>query len=832
MTAIEPRQSHLPTVEELAIEKPHLKPVVVLRDRYDREYVLYALQPKQMEAFGLTPVGCGPDREPFIHIGYGGAAYGGKSVLARTVAAAVALQWPGSSFIIFRETDTQVKRNHVDKFLAEVPEMFDEQRIYKWNGKDMCATWYNGSKTYFGYLKHEKDVFQYQGPAFDGMCFEEATFYSWFQVNWLVGNRLRATVDGVRPFALYPSNPGNRGMFWYKRLFIDQRYREDERAEEYTFVQSRLKDNVEGQLRDPSYERKLDTLPEPYRSWQRDGNFSAGAGQAFSMLDWRRHIVKPFQIPAHWIHFGSFDWGYAHPFSFGHYVVNEDGTIYKVETVTGHHLLEPQKIERIKSKVPWQKLKYIVAGHDCWAKIKARGEDTPTVAEQWSEAGMHLTQANIDRKMGAAELRRVLDWTASGPIMNGKPTEGDPRLMFFDTPNNRRCFEQFEAMVADPSDLEDVLKVDADDFGQGGDDFVDECVAPETLVETDQGPRRIVDLVGTTGLVYSAHGQLRRYSDVRQTQPRARLCRLTFVDGRSLDLTWTHPVLLAYPSGGTRWVPVGFLRPGDRVVDVGALIRHNALHGTTASSFADAAGVSRPDVLADEARLLSSPREVAAPRGMGGELRDDSGEPPCSPPGPRSGEQPARELGCHASSGASKESLDARYARGRESAGAGSPAGVSAHGSGMARLAGGAEVPPQGCERHVGEGDVSDPTVPTVRQGLPDAHPEPSVEVLPRELQSEGATGTAEVVQVEAVGESPVYNMEVDTDHCYAVAGGILVHNCRYAVTSRPMSAQSTWSKETADAWAPETLQHEYETTRRSRRPSDRGKGPAPEAVT
>jgi hypothetical protein len=293
-------------------------------------------------------------------------------------------------------------------------------------------------------------------------------------VSWLIGNRLRASVDGTVPFAIYPSNPGGKGMAWYKRLFVQCRYRGDEIPEDYAFVQAKLDDNIELQIRDPKYRMRLNLLPEPHRSWMRDGNFSAGAGSALSQIDWKLHIVKKFDIPDYWLRFGSYDWGYHHPFSFGHYAVTEDGNVFKVETVTGVRLLTPQQIERIQSVVPMEKLQYIVAGHDITAKQIARGEDVPTIQEHFLEHNILLSLANIHRKQGLQQLRKMLDWETSGPFVDGKPTEGDPLLRFFDTPNNRKCLEQLENMAIDPSDAEDVLKVNADDFGEGGDDMYDE----------------------------------------------------------------------------------------------------------------------------------------------------------------------------------------------------------------------------------------------------------------------------------------------------------------------------------------------------------------------
>ncbi len=442
-------------------------PVVTVGDR-----VLYALQPKQFEAYKLTPLwhdGRGP-----VHIGYGGAAGGAKSHATRAVAMAVAMAWQGSTGIIFRQTEDEVFKNHLNKILTEVPRELKidgrTTKLYDWNGQQRCFTWFNGSRTYLGYLRHETDVFRYQGPEFDFMGFEESTHYSWKQVSWLVSNRLRASVPGARPFAFYPSNPGNRGHFWYKRLFVDRNFRENERPGDYAFVQAMLSDNQILVQRDPAYAGKLDMLEEPWRSWLRDGDFSAGAGSGLPELSRAKHLIQPFEVPEHWPRFGGFDWGYEHPFSFGEYAINEDGWVFKLLTITGQRKLPDQIAERILRDVKPERLRYIAAGHDTFNVRKAAGETVPTIAEQMGELGRKMIPANVERVRGLNNMRAYTAWKHRGD--NGEP--GEPRFYLFDNPGNRKCFEQLETMVTDPDDPEDVLKVDADDFGEGGDDSYDE----------------------------------------------------------------------------------------------------------------------------------------------------------------------------------------------------------------------------------------------------------------------------------------------------------------------------------------------------------------------
>ncbi|HEX5520404.1 MAG TPA: hypothetical protein VFX29_01865, partial [Longimicrobiaceae bacterium] len=115
-----------------------------------RGKVLYQLQPKQYEALRLTPLLRAPGESGPSWIGYGGAAGGGKSHLARVVAFLTASLWPGSTSIIFRRTEGEVIENHLMQFYKEVP-----RELWSWNGKLRAITWWNGSRTLLGYLKRD-----------------------------------------------------------------------------------------------------------------------------------------------------------------------------------------------------------------------------------------------------------------------------------------------------------------------------------------------------------------------------------------------------------------------------------------------------------------------------------------------------------------------------------------------------------------------------------------------------------------------------------------------------------------------------------------------------
>lgn len=459
-------------------EMPEMRPVVEIDRPKGDPRTVYALQPQQNKAYCLTPLERPPAMDYPRHIGYGGAAGGGKSYLARAVATAGCLKWPGINVLILRNTRDEVRQNHVNKFLEEVPRKLEAgQRLYSYNGEDMCATFENGSRIYFGFLRDSKDRERYSGNEYDIVIPEESTHYAWEDIRWLVGNRMRATQDYSRPFALYPSNPGRQGHQWYKRLFIDRNYEPslNEDPSDYAFVQAKVEHNYILQRRDPEYVKMLDTLPEPLRSWLRDGDWEAGLGLALPMLQKSVHLVEPFQVPGHWTKFAAFDWGYAHPFSWGLYARNPDGRVFKMDTLTGRHLQPPQIANAIRSRLDsWglepDDLRYTVADKYAFDEQTALEDGTPTIAETFAQAGILLSRANQQRVHGLNHLRKYLSWKEMGP--DGEDVT--PMLVFFHTEGNKRCFDQLASIATDPDNPEDALKSDADKFGQGGDDHYDE----------------------------------------------------------------------------------------------------------------------------------------------------------------------------------------------------------------------------------------------------------------------------------------------------------------------------------------------------------------------
>lgn len=220
-----------------------------------------------------------------------------------------------------------------------------------------------------------------------------------------------------------------------------------------------------------------------------------GVGLALPGISKRTHMVPAFSVPEHWTRWLAFDWGYHHPWSLGSYAADEDGQVFKRDTLSGRLDL-PEQIDakvRLAGIDPSRVLVY--AGPDVWrtrvsSKGKIQGQfEGPTVAEELQTLGWKLIPAADARVAGLNNLRRYVFIDPARPGTR-------PRFLWMETPGNEDCLAQIARMPIDPKNPEDALKVNADAAGRGGDDKYDETryglmsrpLPAARLGETDVNP--------------------------------------------------------------------------------------------------------------------------------------------------------------------------------------------------------------------------------------------------------------------------------------------------------------------------------------------------------
>lgn len=283
-------------------------------------------QPKQIEFF----------KEKRKFVAYGGARGGGKSWALREKLRLLALCYAGIQILLIRRTYGEVIKNHLKQLKIML------KGVATYNKTEKVFTFINGSTITLGYCANDDDADQYQGTEYDIIAIDEATQLSEMQLKMI-----SACCRGVNDFPkhiYYTCNPGGQGHGYIKRLFIDKRFNEDEDPEQYAFVSAKVSDNMALMQSDPDYIKTLQALPPKLRKAWLDGDWDIFEGQFFEdFIDkpdnykerkWT-NVIEPFEIPASWNIYRSYDHGYSKPFSCGYWAVDFEGRAYRILEIYG-----------------------------------------------------------------------------------------------------------------------------------------------------------------------------------------------------------------------------------------------------------------------------------------------------------------------------------------------------------------------------------------------------------------------------------------------------------------------------------------------------------------
>lgn len=366
-------------------------------------------------------------REKHKVICFGGARGGGKSWVVRVKALKLAMRYPGIKIMIVRCTYPELEANHIRPFCEMVP-----QSVAKYNDSKKQMRFINGSVLLFRYCENEKDLNRYQGTEVDVLFIDEATHHE-----EIVFQKLRACVRGTNDFPkrIYLTcNPGGKGHAWVKRLFIDKAYQKGEKAEDYVFIQSLVTDNKALMKSQPDYIQQLEALPPKLRDAWLLGRWDIFEGQFFeefinapNMQRKRTHVIEPFDIPASWKRYRSYDFGYGKPFSCAWWAVDHDGRYYRIlelygctetpnEGVKWTTDRQFEEIARVEREHPWLKGHNIIGVAD--PAIFGDGKGGKSTADVAAEYGVYFTRGNNDRINGWMQVHYRLRFDEDGyPMM-------------------------------------------------------------------------------------------------------------------------------------------------------------------------------------------------------------------------------------------------------------------------------------------------------------------------------------------------------------------------------------------------------------------------------
>lgn len=411
-----------------------------------------ALQPKQLEFSAAARLCDYPDGP--TEVALGGARGPGKSHAMVCQLGDDGLRFQGLKALLLRKVGASAREGFeglLPKTIGRLGTYVPSQSIFRFP---------NNSWIRLGHFQNEGDIDKYLGLEYDVVAIEEATTLSHSKKNAVYSCCRSPVGSGWRARKYLSTNPGGIGHAWFKSHFVDPFRRGCER--ETRFIPCTVRDN---RFASPEYVRFLESLTGWLRRAWLDGDWDIASGQFFTT--WRRevHVRKSIQIMPGWRTWLALDYGFTHYTTVYLMSQDNDGNVYAVDEHCQRRWIVDRHVPAIdamldRNGVGRHMIKPFLAGSDVFAKK----HDGGTVADDYKRHGFDFTAANMDRINGAAEILRRMGDVEADPVI--------PATVFI-SEKCGRLIDCLPSLEHDPHRPEDVLKVDTDDEGRGGDDPYD-----------------------------------------------------------------------------------------------------------------------------------------------------------------------------------------------------------------------------------------------------------------------------------------------------------------------------------------------------------------------
>jgi phage terminase large subunit len=351
----------------------------------------YSLNPKQTEFVKA--------KEDYLL--YGGAAGGGKTYVQAADADMKAHEYPGIRQLILRRTFPELQMSVINLTF----ELYSQEDA-RYKAGDKVWIYFNGSKTYFGYLESDADVMRYQSAEFDIIRFDEATHFSPYQLDYMF-SRVRGVNNFPKQIKM-TTNPGGSGHSHIKGMFIDNKEPhktyEDQYKLSYKFIPARVQDNTHLMENDPRYLTRLYKLPEKERRMLLEGDWDVFEGQYFPEFSRETHVVDPFIIPTDWRRYAAMDYG-LDMFAVIFVAVSPQNKHYIYREIHEKNLIISEASTKLLEVIGDQKIKSIYAPPDLWNRRQDTGR---SAAEIFLSCGVRLVKSINDRILGWYNVKELL----------------------------------------------------------------------------------------------------------------------------------------------------------------------------------------------------------------------------------------------------------------------------------------------------------------------------------------------------------------------------------------------------------------------------------------
>lgn len=413
---------------------------------------------------------------------FGGAA-GSLKTETMLVDAARESGNPNLRAIIFRQQYTQMT-DIVDKTL----------RLYNSMGAKYVGppswTWTfpSGAKIRLAYIATDKDIWEYLGPRYSFIGFDESTMHTEYQVRNMLG-RLSSTDRKLKLRLRLASNPGSMGAAWHKTMFLrgwcpvhfpeksaeagklytDARWPSDQyplqdpdgQGFSVAFMPGRLSDHT---LLDEKYVYRLRMMSGALSKAMEVGCWCELQGAYFANWNSSKMVIPYATADEQWwdAHFISLDYGFGKSSAAAHlHVRTQDGRLKTIAEFVAPHLPAYQFAQEVRDRFVLPLMngerRKIVAVYLDPSNFKNIG-DGHTIADQINEVlepcDLGCSEASNDR-IGGWQLMYQLLQTGEWKVADTCP----------------QLVDAIPSRMHDEKRPGDVLKVPGDPL----DDVADSC---------------------------------------------------------------------------------------------------------------------------------------------------------------------------------------------------------------------------------------------------------------------------------------------------------------------------------------------------------------------